>query len=76
MGHQSSVLEVEHPEAFDYSDTVACERGSELTRVFLRQHLTTDGIEPNEDGFEMLWSDFNCSHHFYSRADEYKRKKR
>jgi len=69
------LLEVECPEAFDYSDIEACELGSELTRAFLRQHLTMDGIEFNEDGFEMLWSDFNCSHHFYSRADEYQRRK-
>jgi hypothetical protein len=69
------LLEVEHPEAFDYSDTAACGRASELTRAFLRQHLKRDGIELNEDGFEMLWIDLNCSHHFYSRADEYKRKK-
>jgi uncharacterized protein (DUF2249 family) len=69
------LLEAEHPEGFDYSDTEACRRGSELVRVFLRKHLAMDGIELNEDGFEMLWSDLNCSHHFYTRADEYKRKK-
>jgi hypothetical protein len=69
------LLEGEHPEAFDYSDTEACERGSELARAFLRRHLAMDGIELNEDGFMMLWSDFNCSHHFYTRADDYKRRK-
>lgn len=69
------LLEVEHPEAFDYSDTAACVRGSELMRLFLREQLTTAGIKLNNDGFEMLWNDFNCSHHFYKRADEYKRKK-
>ena len=69
------LLEVEHPEAFDYSTTEACERGSELARVFLRRHLTKAGVELNDDGFMMLWSDFNCSHHFYTRADEYKRRK-
>src|SRR5688572_21417824 len=44
-------LELEHPEAFDYSTTEACERGGELVRVFLRRHLTKAGIELNEDGF-------------------------
>jgi len=69
------LLEAEHPEAFDNSDAETCELASELTRAFLRQHLTLDGIQLNEDGFEMLWSDFSCSHHYYSRADEYKRRK-
>jgi hypothetical protein len=69
------LLELEHPEAFDYSTTEACELGSESARVLLRRHLAEDGIELNEDGFMMLWSDFNCSHHFYTRADEYKRRK-
>src|SRR6185369_16389586 len=55
------LLEVAHPEAFDNSDAEACRRGSELVRVFLRHHLAKDGIELNEDGFLMLWSDFNCS---------------
>lgn len=69
------LLEAEHPEAFDYSTTEACERGSEVARVFLRSHLAEAGIELNDDGLEMLWSDFVCSHHFYTRADEYKRRK-
>lgn len=69
------LLEQEHPEAFDYSTAEACERGSELARAFLRRHLAKAGIELNEDGFMMLWGDFNCSHHFYTRADEYKTKK-
>jgi len=34
-----------------------------------------DGIELNEDGLMMLWRDFDCSHHYYTRADEYKRRK-
>ncbi len=69
------LLELECPGAFDYSTTEACERGSELARVFLRRHLAKAGIELNDDAFMMLWSDFNCSHHFYTRADEYKRRK-
>jgi hypothetical protein len=69
------LLEAAHPEALDNSDTEACERGSELMRNFLREHLTKDKIELNEDGFDMLCHDFFGSHHFYSRIDEYKRKK-
>ncbi len=72
---QHDLLETAHPEAFDNSDTEACRRGSELMRNFLREHLTKDKIELNEDAFGMLCGDFYCSHHFYSRADEYKRKK-
>ena len=69
------ILATVHPEAFDNSDTEACRRGSELMRKFLREHLTKDKIELNEDAFDMLCGDFYCSHHFYSRADEYKRNK-
>ncbi len=68
------LLETTHPEAFDNSNTEACRRGSELMRNFLREHLTKDKIELNADGFDMLCGDFFCSHHFYSRLDEYKRK--
>jgi len=69
------LLEATHPEAFDNSDTEACLRGSEVMRSFLREHLTKDKIELNEDAFDMLLGDFCGSHHFYTRADEYKRKK-
>jgi hypothetical protein len=69
------LLEAAHPEAFDNSDTEACPRGSELMRNFLREHLTKDKIELNEDAFEMLCGDFYCSHHFYTRANKPKRKK-
>lgn len=69
------LLETTHPEAFDNSDIEACRRGSELMRNFLREHLTKDKIELNEDAFDMLCGDFFGSHHFYSRSDEYKRKK-
>jgi hypothetical protein len=69
------LLETAHPEAFDNSDTDTCRRGSELMRTFLREHLTKDGIELNQDGFDMLCQDFFGSHHFYTRADEYKQKK-
>ncbi len=69
------LLEASHPEAFDNSTTEACRRTSELMRRFLREHLTKDGVELNEDGFEMLCTEFFGSHHYYTRADEYKRKK-
>jgi hypothetical protein len=68
------LLEEAHPEAFDNHDAEACGRGSELMRNFLREHLTKDKIELNDDAFDMLCSDFFCSHHFYTRADEFKRK--
>src|SRR5689334_8117903 len=61
------LLEVEHPKAFDNSDTEACCRGSELMRSFLREHLTKANIELNDDAFEMLCADFFGSHHFYTR---------
>jgi hypothetical protein len=69
------LLEAAHPEAFDNSDTKACLRGSELMRNFLRERLTKDKIELNDDGFNMLCFDFFGSHHFYSRIDEHKKKK-
>jgi protein-arginine kinase activator protein McsA len=70
------LLEAAHPEAFDNSTTEACRKGSELMCKFLREHLTNDGIELNEDGFKMLCSDFFGSHHFYTRENEYKKRKK
>jgi len=69
------LLEKRHPEAFENGTTEACQRGSELMRNFLREHFTKDKIELNADAFDMLCGDFYCSHHFYTRADEYRRKK-
>jgi protein-arginine kinase activator protein McsA len=69
------LLETAHPEAFDNSTTEACQRGSELMRRFLREHLTKDKIELNDDAFGMLLGDFFGSHHFYTRIDEYNRRK-
>jgi protein-arginine kinase activator protein McsA len=69
------LLESAHPEAFDNSTIEACQRGSELMRRFLREHLTKDKIELNEDAFRMLLRDFFGSHHFYSRIDEYNKRK-
>jgi len=69
------LLEATHPEAFDDEDAETCQRASDLMRDFLREHLTKDKIELNEDAFEMLCRDFFGSHHFYRHADEHKRKK-
>ncbi len=60
-----------HPEAFNNSTTEKCIEGSELMRAFLHEHLKKDGIEMNEDGFEMLCGDFFGSHHFYKRAEKH-----
>jgi len=65
------LLEATHPEAFDDKDAETCQRASDLMRDFLREHLTKDKIELNEDAFEMLCRDFFGSHHFY----RHKRKK-
>src|SRR5262245_37815876 len=69
------LLEAAHPEAFDDSTVETCRRGSELMRRFLREHLTKDKIELNDDAFGMLCGDFFGSHHFYTRIDEYKRRR-
>ena len=69
------LLETTHPKAFDNSTSEACCRGSELMRQFLREHLTKDKIDLNEDAFEMLVADFFGSHHFYTRVDEYNKRK-
>lgn len=69
------LLEATHPEAFDNSTTEACRRGSELMRLFLREHLTKDKVELNEDAFDMLLRDFFGSHRFYTRIDEYNKRK-
>jgi len=69
------LLEATHPEAFDDKDAETCQRASDLMQDFLREHLTKDKIELNEDAFEMLCRDFFGSHHFYRHADEHKRKK-
>ena len=68
-------LENAHPEAFDNHDTEACRRGSELMRSFLREHLKQDSVEVSGDAFDMLCQDFFGSHHFYTRLDEFNRKK-
>lgn len=70
------MLEAAHPEAFDNHNTEACRRSSELMTDFLREQLKKDKIEVSGDAFDMLCLDFFGSHHFYSRQDEYHRKKR
>ncbi len=67
-------LELKHPEAFDNSDDEACIRGTEVMCRFLKERLTEDNIELNEDGFHMLCQDFFGSHLFYERADKLKAK--
>lgn len=69
------LLETAHPEAFDSNDTEACRRGSELMQTFLREQLAKAKLQLNEDAFEMLCRDFFGSHHYYTREDEYKRRK-
>lgn len=69
------LLEAAHPEVFDNSNATASWLGSRVMREFLREHLTKDGIELSEDGFEMLWMDFSYTRHFDERADAYRRKK-
>lgn len=70
------LLEATHPEAFDNSDREACDRGSKLMSRFLRKQLKIDRMDIRGDAFDMLCQDFIGSHHFYSRIDEFNRKKR
>jgi protein-arginine kinase activator protein McsA len=70
------LLETEHPEAFDNHDIEACRKSSEVMRKFLAEHFKQDNIELAGDAFEMLCNDFFGSHHFYTRLDEFNRKKR
>jgi hypothetical protein len=69
------LLEDSHPAAFDNHDSEACRRGSELMTKFLREHLRKDCVEVSGDAFDMLCQDFFGSHHFYTRLDEFNRKK-
>jgi len=67
------LLETTHPEAFDNRDTEACRSGSKLTRKLLREQFTKDGIEVNDEVFDMLLGSF-WSGEFYSRAKKYRKK--
>jgi protein-arginine kinase activator protein McsA len=68
------LLEELHPEVFDINDGEACHRGSETMTKFLQEHLKQDGVEVSGDAFDMLCHDFICSHHFYTRSDEFNEK--
>jgi hypothetical protein len=68
------LLEATHPEAFDNHDRDACVRGSDIMRKFLRKQLRKANLQISGDAFQMLCIDFYCSHHFYRRADEFKKK--
>lgn len=70
------LLEVAHPEAFDNHDAESCRKGSELMRDFLREQLKRDNMKVTGDAFEMLALDFFGSHHYYTRQDEFNRRKR
>lgn len=45
-------------------------------RSFLRKQLKLDRMDIRGDAFDMLCQDFFASHHFYSRINEFNRKKR
>jgi protein-arginine kinase activator protein McsA len=70
------LLEKSNPEAFDNGEVEACRRGSRIMSEFLGEHLKKDGIQVSGDAFDMLCKDFFCSHHFYTRLDDFKRRKR
>lgn len=44
-------------------------------RRFLLEQLTKDKIELNKEAFDMVCGDFFGSHHFYTRIDEYNKRK-
>ncbi len=67
-------LEIEHPEAFDNSDSEACVRSSELMCKFLKKHLKKDHLDIRGDAFDMLCIDFFGSRLFYERAELFRKK--
>jgi protein-arginine kinase activator protein McsA len=70
------LLEATHPEAFDNHDRDACIRGSAVMRKFLRKQLRKENLKISGDAFEMLCKDFFTSHYYYTRIDEFNRRKR
>ena len=68
-------LERKHPQAFDNSDDEACLRGTEVMYRFLKERLSEENIELNEDGFDMLCRDFFGSHFFYERTEKLRKKR-
>jgi hypothetical protein len=72
------LIETNHPFLFEDWDGLDVE--TRIARVksiqaFLRDQLKKDGIELNEEGFLMLYGNLIGSHHFYTRQDEFRRKK-
>ena len=70
------LLEAAHPEAFDNHDAESARQGSELMTNFLREQLKKENLEIAGVAFDMLCLDFFGSHHYYTRQDDYHRKKR
>jgi hypothetical protein len=75
------LLEANHPEFFgneqgDNEDPETSRRRSQFEQDFLREQLKKGNVEVNEDAFGMLFADLFCSHHFYTRRDEYRRRRR
>jgi hypothetical protein len=71
-------LEVAHPEAFqddDCKDPTWMVRTGNTVITFLREQLKKERVEVSDEVFEMLYCDFIGSHHFYTRRDEFKRRK-
>jgi hypothetical protein len=70
------LLTTSHPEAFyDGDDDALGMRAAEAMTLFLRDQLNKEGIEVNDQVFEMLLCDFIGSHHFYTRRDAFNQKK-
>jgi len=66
------LLEATHPEVFYRgNDNTKLHEISKLMESLLREQLKKDGVELNEDAFQMLRSDLCFSHHYYDRADDY-----
>jgi len=69
-------LEAAHPEAFnDDEDPESMARAANAMNTFLREQLKKERVEVSEEVFKMLYCDFIESHHFYTRRDDYKRRK-
>jgi hypothetical protein len=70
------LLEAAHPEAFyEGDDPAIIMRSAEALETFLRQQLKQEGLELNDEAFGMLYCDLIGSHHFYTRRDDYKKRK-
>jgi hypothetical protein len=70
------LLEAAHPEAFyDGNEDKPSIRAAEVMAQFLRKELKKEGIEVNEQVFEMLLCDFIGCHDFYARRDAFNQTK-